>query len=163
MRGLYLASVWLHVVAAAAWIGALVFVAAILVPVLRRGDPEVRARLLRESGPALRRLGWTAFATLIVTGIGNLLGRGFVLADLHGRLWWGPFGHALAWKLGLFALVLALSAVHDFRLGPRAAAAHPGSAEAFRLRRAASWIGRLNLLLALAIVFFAVMLVRGWP
>jgi putative copper export protein len=163
MRGLYLLSVWLHVVAAAAWVGSLVFVAAVLVPVLRRGDDLTRGRVLRAAGPAMRALGWTAFGLLLVTGIGNLAGRGFLPSDVAGRLWWGPFGRALAWKLGLFLVVLALSAVHDFRLGPRAAAAGPGSPEAARLRRAASWLGRLNLLLALAILVFAVMLVRGWP
>jgi putative copper export protein len=160
---LYLISVWLHVLAAAAWTGSLVFVAAVLVPVLRRGDADTRARVFRASGPSMRRLGWGSFAVLLVTGIGNLAGRGYDLADATGRLWWGPFGHALAWKLALFAVVLLLSLVHDLRLGPRAAAVAPGSPEAERLRRAASWIGRVNLLLTLAILFFAVMLVRGWP
>src|SRR5687768_15353674 len=108
MRGLYLVSVWLHVIAAAAWVGALVFLAAVLVPVLRRGDDATRARVLRQSGPALRALGWTAFAVLLLTGVANLAGRGYELADATGRLWWGPFGQAFAWKMGLFAVVLAL-------------------------------------------------------
>jgi putative copper export protein len=163
MRELYLVSVWLHIVVAAAWLGALIFVAVVLVPVLRRGDPVARAQVFRDSGPGLRRLGWGSFALLLITGLGNLAGRGFELDDATGRLWWGPFGHALAWKLAILAAVLALSALHDFKLGPRAVAAVPGSAEAARLRRTAVWIGRLNLALALVIVFFAVMLVRGWP
>jgi copper resistance protein D len=163
VRGLYLASVWLHIVAAAAWVGSLVFVAAVLVPVLRRGDAATRSRVFRQSGPALRALGWTAFAVLLVTGIGNLAGRGFELADATGRLWWGPFGHAFAWKMALFGVVLVLSALHDFRWGSRAAAAEPGSPAADSSRRVASWVGRLNLLLALGILFFAVLLVRGWP
>lgn len=39
----------------------------------------------------------------------------------------------------------------------------PASPAAGRLRRQASRIGRLNLLLALVISAFGVMLVRGWP
>jgi len=167
MRGLYLVSVWLHILAAATWIGTLVFLAAVLVPVLRRqGDDRLRARLLGAAGPGLRALGWSAFAVLFATGLVNLTGRGFDLADpsdVGWRLWQGPFGRALTWKLSLFGVVLLLSALHDFRWGPRAAAAEPGSPEALRLRRVASWVGRVNLLLALAIVLFAVMLVRGWP
>jgi uncharacterized membrane protein len=164
MRDLYLVSVWLHVLAAASWIGCLVFIAAVLVPTLRRQPDGALARdVLVATGPALRRLGWTSFAILFVTGLVNLGGRGFSWEDAGWRLWQGPFGRAFGWKMGLFALVLALSAVHDFRWGPRAAAAAPGSPEALRLRRLASWLGRLNLLLALAIVAFAVMLVRGWP
>jgi putative copper export protein len=111
----------------------------------------------------LRNLGWISFGVLLVTGIGNLAGRGFDLADLGWRLWAGPFGRALTWKLTLFAAVLLLSAVHDFWLGPRASMATPGSVAALRARRIAGWIGRLELLLGLAIFAFAVMLVRGWP
>jgi uncharacterized membrane protein len=164
MRVLYLASVWLHVLAAAAWLGAMAFLALVLVPTLRAsGDEALRVRVLRDSGRRLRTLGWGCFAVLVPTGIVNLLGRGYDLGDLSGRLWWGPFGRALAIKLGLVFVVLVASAVHDFRLGPRAAAAIPGSPAALRLRRTASWIGRLNLLLGVAIVLFAIFLVRGWP
>jgi hypothetical protein len=62
--------------------------------------------------------------------------------------------------------VLLVSAVHDFSLGPRATVAiakDPTSAEAERFRRRASVLGRLNALLALALVALGVILVRGWP
>jgi uncharacterized membrane protein len=164
LRWLYLLSVWLHVVAAATWLGSAVFLAAVLVPTLRAGGDEgVRARVLRASGPRLRNLGWLAFAVLVVTGIGNLAGRGFDLSDLSWRLWAGPFGHALTWKLALFAVVLLLSALHDFVLGPRATLAAPGSRAALRARRIATWMGRATLVLGLAILAFATLLVRGWP
>ena len=162
MGTLYVVSVWLHILAAAAWIGAMVFLAVVLVPTLRaHGDDALRARLLAASGPRVRALGWTSFALLTVTGTVNLASRGYDLEDVGWRLWQGPFGHALTWKLSLVALIRVLSAVHDFRIGPRSSAAVPGSPEALRLRRTASWLGRLSLLLALAVVFFAVLLVRG--
>lgn len=167
MRLLYLVSVWIHILAAATWLGAAVFLVAVLVPTLRAGgDETVRARVLRASGPRLRALGWICFGLLAVTGVGNLAGRGFDLfdrLDLTWRLWTGPFGQALVWKLALFAAVLLLSAAHDFWLGPRAAAADPGSPPALRARRRAAWMGRVVLLLGIAIVGFAVLLVRGWP
>lgn len=162
MGNLYLVSVWLHVLAAATWFGTMVFLAAVLVPTLRaQGDDALRSRLLGAAGPRLRNLGWTAFAVLVSTGTFNLAGRGYDLADVGGRLWWGPFGRAFTWKMVLVGVVLLLSAVHDFWLGPRSSRATPGSPEALRLRRAASWLGRLNLLLALMVIFLAVMLVRG--
>jgi len=162
MGTLYLVSVWLHVLAAATWFGTMVFLAAVLVPTLRaHGDDALRSRLLAASGSRLRALGWTSFAVLAVTGTVNLVSRGYDLADLGGRLWWGPFGRAFTWKMVLVAVILVLSAFHDFRLGPRSARAVPGSPEALRLRRTASWMGRLNLLLGLAVIYLAVMLVRG--
>jgi len=82
-----------------------------------------------------------------------------------GAAWWAtPFGRLLAHKLALVVLVLALSAVHDFIVGPRAAALmrdDPGSPGALAWRRAASWMGRVNLLLALAVLAIAVALVCG--
>ncbi|MBX6378285.1 MAG: DUF4149 domain-containing protein, partial [Clostridia bacterium] len=75
-----------------------------------------------------------------------------------------PFGRALVLKLALVVVILALSTVHDFAVGPRATAAaraDPASAAAVRLRRLASRLGRLNLLLALAVAALAAALVRG--
>ncbi|MBZ0114062.1 MAG: CopD family protein [Thermoanaerobaculia bacterium] len=168
MRLLYLLTVWLHILVAAAWIGAMFFLALVLIPSLRKlGDATLRASLLHESGMRLRQLGWATFATLAVTGVALVGFRGFGWQDLlSGQLWRGPFGNALAIKLILFGSIVAISFWHDFRLGPRATEASmtdPRSAEAERLRRLASWCGRFTLLLTLGVVALAVVLVRGWP
>ena len=75
--------------------------------------------------------------------------------------WLGSaFGRTVVLKLAAFALVLMVSAVHDFVVGPRAAAAIERDAAS---PETASLLGRLNALLALALVAIAVALVRGWP
>jgi hypothetical protein len=77
-----------------------------------------------------------------------------------------PFGHAVVCKLGLFALALVVSAIHDFVVGPRATLAvehDPRSPAADKLRRQASLLGRANAFLALLLVALGVILVRGWP
>ena len=168
MRLAYLVSVWIHIVAAVVWLGAMTFLALVLVPTLRaRGDRHLTAELMHGAGLRLRGVGWTALGILGVTGIFNLGRRGFGLASLaSGALWSGPFGHAFALKMLLVLVVVVLSLMHDFWVGPRAGSAtagDPQSQESARLRMAASWLGRLNLLLALVIVMLAVMLVRGWP
>lgn len=69
-------------------------------------------------------------------------------------------------NLFLVFAVLILSGLHDFIIGPAATAAgkaDPGSAYAGRLRRDASWMGRMNLVLALVVTAIGVMLVRGRP
>jgi uncharacterized membrane protein len=166
MRVAYLISVWLHVLAATVWIGGLIFVALVIVPVLRR--PEVRegaARLVHFTGVRFRWIGWACFALLFVTGLYNTIYRLESWTDLFtADLWSGPFGWLLGWKLLVFAVILAVSAVHDFVVGPRATAVwqkNPGSPEATRLRKQATWFGRVNLLLALIILALAIMLVRG--
>jgi copper resistance protein D len=168
MKLLYLASIWLHLLAAAVWLGGMLFLAFIVVPALRRPSIQaVAAPLIQWTGERFRWIGWVCFGLLLGSGIFNLAYRGIGWSDVwSGRLWQGPFGEALAIKLLLVAVVLLISAAHDFYLGPRATAvwqANPASARATRWRRQASWMGRLNLVLGLVIVFFATMLVRGWP
>lgn len=168
MRAFYILSVWLHILAAATWLGGMLFLALAVVPLLRR--PEyggIAAPLVHWLGVRFRWIGWVCLGLLVLSGTFNLIYRGYGWDDVwSGRLWQGPFGQALGIKLALVAVIFVMSAVHDFRIGPRATAlwqANPASPEAKRLRRQASWIGRLNLILALVVVALAVILVRGWP
>jgi putative copper export protein len=164
---LYLVSVWLHILAATTWIGGMLFVALVVVPSVRRGDLGNTAKLFGETGRRFRAVGWTCFAVLFLTGCYNLAARGVTLHDFIDRRWvTSPFGRAVVMKLSVFAVVVVLSAVHDYVIGPRAVVElerDPGSPAALRLRRRASLLGRLNALLALVLVGLAVILVRGWP
>lgn len=168
LYALYVLSVWIHILAATVWIGGLFFVVLVVVPWLRRtGDRQQGAAFLRDTGLRFRTVGWACFAILVVTGTFNLWMRGVRLHHFTDPAWLGsPLGRAIVLKLSAFLAVVVVSAIHDFVWGPRATAAlaaDPESAEARRLRRRASVAGRLNGLLALAIVFFAVVIVRGWP
>lgn len=131
---------WLHLVAAITWVGGMLFIALVVVPETRRlEDPAMRRRLVRALGRRFRTVGWIALGVLVATGLWNLWLRPFLLES--------PRFH---WKLGLVLLALGLSLGHDVVLGPRAGA--PDAAPAVRLW--ASWIARLNLLVALAVVLF---------
>jgi len=166
MNTLYLVSVWIHVLAAMTWVGGMAFLVFVMVPILRL--PEYRERasaLVHRSMIKFRLVGWICLATLIVTGSFNMWVRGLRWsAFLDGSAALNPVARALGYKLVLVAVVLAVSAVHDFYIGPRATRLWqqaPDSQEATRFRKRAAMFGRVNALLALAIVFFAVMLVRG--
>lgn len=163
----YLISVWLHILAAAVWIGGMAFLGLVLVPVVRgRGFESVRTSLLYETGIRLRRVGWVAIGLLVVTGIVNLGIRGYAWSDLwDGTFLQDGWGRMMGVKLLLVLLVLGISVWHDFFMGPRATrvlSAGAGSTEAMRVRRVASIAGRLMLLISLVILAIAVMLVRGW-
>lgn len=165
MRTLYVLSVWLHIVAAAVWIGGMAFLILVVVPWLRAGRERMAGALLRETGGRFLPIAWIIFAILLATGTFNLYVRGVRPANLIDPVWLAtPFGTAVALKLVLFAAIVVVSGVHDFATGRRASEAmeaDPGSPRALSLRRRASLLGRLNALLALAIVLVAVMLVRG--
>lgn len=166
MRTLYLVSVGLHIVAAALWIGGMLFLVLVIVPSLRSPAlaPHATAAI-RVVGERFRTVGWVTLLVLFVTGTVNAAFRAGSASELSTSTWWAtPFGRLLAMKLVLVALVLVLSAYHDFVAGPRAGrlmAEAPGTPEAARWRTVARTLGRVNLLLALAIVGIAVRLVRG--
>jgi uncharacterized membrane protein len=157
---------WLHVVAAAVWIGGMVFIAAVLIPVVR--SPEFRSRsaeLVRVTGRRFRTIGWGALVVLLVSGFYRAAERGVgVTALLSGEAWGSRMGRLLTVKLVLVVAVLVVSLLHDFSIGPRAGRAmnaEPGSERALALRRAASWMGRFNLVAALVIVALGLMLTRS--
>jgi len=150
MHTLYLLSVWVHILAATVWIGGMLFLVLVVVPWLRKGARPDAAVFLRETGERFRNVGWICFVVLLITGTFNLWVRGTTVVV----------------KLSAFFLVLMVSSIHDFVIGPRATraiAADAGSTEAQVQRRRASVLGRVNVLLALILVAAGVMLVRGVP
>ena len=167
MQALYITSVFLHILAAVIWIGGMFFLILVVVPWLRAGNRAQAGTLLRDTGIRFRWVGWACLLTLLATGVLNLWLRRVRLSSFADPEWLAsPFGRAVALKLTLFGLVLAVSTLHDFRVGPAATRAmrdDPDGPDARRLRRAASWMGRVNTLLALALVFLGVVLVLGWP
>lgn len=166
MHTAYLISVWLHIIAAMTWIGGMLFLVTVLVPMLRSAEMRPKAaELFHVIGVRFRVVGWVALTTLIITGTFNITIRGYTLGQIVSLdVFAGPWGKTLAHKLGCVGLILILSGLHDFWLGPKATRLARGGAapeERERFRRVASLMGRATLLLALAVVAFAVALVRG--
>jgi putative copper export protein len=178
---LYHLSVLAHILSAMIWIGGMLFLALVLVPSTRHLPAPERAALFGSVGRRFRTIGWVCIATLLVTGVVNLTYRGVTWDTLlTSALWSSPFGQTLALKLGFVAILLGLSAYHDFVLGPRsvrlARSLPPGTTsdrepgrverdrrDAERARRVASLIGRIEAILALVVLALASTLVRGTP
>ena len=165
MSSLYWTAVTLHVLAALGWLGGMFFLALVGAPVLRQVEPpELRQALFQRLGVRFRAVGWALLATLVATGALVLHERGLLRWSgvLGARAFWRTaLGHALAAKLAAVAVMLAVSAVHDFVLGPIAGRARAGSPGALRLRRRAAWLARVNALVGIALVVAAVRLARG--
>lgn len=165
MPFLYYVNVTIHVLAAMFWLGGMFFLAVVGAPALRAVQPPaLRQQLFQELGVRFRTAGWWAIGVLLVTGVLNLHYRHWL--QWHGVLgnaafWRTGQGHTLALKLTSVAAMLAVSAVHDFLVGPRAGLAPPGSPEALRLRRRAALLARANAVLGLIVVIAAVRLARG--
>lgn len=161
----YYANVTIHVLAALFWLGGMFFLGLVGAPVLRGIEPpELRQRLFHQLGLRFRTLGWIAIAVLITTGILNLQFRGLLRWDRvlsSPTFWRTPFGGALALKLACVTVMLTLSALHDFSIGPRAGLAGPLTGEGRRLRAQSMWMARVNAIVGLLLVGAAVRLARG--
>src|SRR5262249_24988412 len=67
---------FLHVAAALTWVGGMLFVALVLVPVTRRlEDAMLRRHLMHEAGLRFRTVGWIAMGVLVATGLVNVWQR----------------------------------------------------------------------------------------
>jgi len=87
--------------------------------------------------------------------------RGWLPLLARDDFWRTVAGRALAAKLAAVTVMLLVSAVHDFVLGPAAGRATAGSPEALRLRRRAAWLARANAMLGVLLVLAAVRLARS--
>lgn len=139
----------------ATWMGGMIFLAAVVLPILRRGDPAAVGQFMGKAAPRLRMVGWVSLVVLGLTGWGQMLFRGLPMSN-----------HLILSKIVIFLVIVIMSIAHDFWLGPRASLAmqtDPGSPETLRLRRVALMMGRVTALLALVAVTLGVFIVRGVP
>ncbi|HSS31607.1 MAG TPA: CopD family protein [Nitrospiraceae bacterium] len=152
--------VWFHLLAAIAWIGGMLFLSVVLVPVLRcEPFASQKAVLFRAIAGRFRAVVWGAIAVLLFTGPLLLHQRGIPITDPSA---WPT---VLVAMLGLVALLLLLTLLHDFILGPRVlqiAQIHTDSRTRFEhsLVLWSPWVARFSFILALAVLFTAVVLVR---
>lgn len=158
---IWIAAISLHVLAAIVWIGGMAFLSLVLAPVVRKGSaiPEYVV-LFRSSALRFRLVVWGAMSVLLVTGP-------FLLAQRNI-----PFTNPAAWpqvvavKLGLVAGLFLFTFSHDLLLGPKVGQimAIPEAKRTAReqaLVGSASWLPRLSLLIALAIIVAAAILSRS--
>ncbi|TLY31048.1 MAG: DUF4149 domain-containing protein [Nitrospirae bacterium] len=153
-------NLWLHILAAVIWIGGMLFLSLVAVPVLRQVDsPLLRADLFRKMAWRFRRLVWICLAVLILTGTVNVAFYGDTTQG-------SPYLKVLGIKLGLVAVLVAMGVAHDFIIGPRAARAQsrdgllPTGTDLLMVQLA-PWVGRLNLLLGVIILVLAAALTRS--
>ncbi len=135
--------VWLHVVAATAWVGGLLYASHLVLPGLARGERGYIRLLVRG-----RLVAWAALGLLVLSGLENLR-----------RV--GVESHWLMGKLLLVIGLLALAAHRDFALLPRLVHALERDEDSTAALRGLRVADHVLLLLALAVLFLAVGVARG--
>jgi uncharacterized membrane protein len=145
MRGWYLVSVWLHVLAAMTWVGGMVLLVIAIMPYVRRQDAATRDAFLAWFGRRFRQITWACFGVLAATGTFNLWVRGVRIGDVLRSEWRETtWGQLLVVKLVLVVAAVAMTIAHERLMTPSVS----------------RWSGRSLLVVGLAIVWIAVLLVR---
>jgi uncharacterized membrane protein len=152
---------WIHIIAATIWVGPQVFLFAVAVPALRTvADTQERARLMRMITTRFGYLGWGALAVLVVTGIGNIYEK-----DDRDFLFDQNWGVIFQVKMTLVILIIALTALHSFVIGPRMLRAQESVADEAQIasmRRFSILISGVGLLLSLGVLFCAAAMNSDW-
>lgn len=164
---LYQIAVLIHLLAVAIWLGGALFLATVMVPLSRRqmGSPAQGARFLGHVARRFRPVAWVSIILMVASGAFLATDHwGVESADFFGGSGW--FIRVLQAKVAIVALIVVLSFVHDFILGPRVARrVEESTTEGQRPsgRRALIWMARANVVLMLVVVALAVTLTRGSP
>lgn len=161
-REIYLLSVFLHIVSASFWLGGILYLSLVALPLLRKeGDLKSFAHRFYSFAVRHQIFGGIALAILLITGIVNLLYRGIPLSTLFFLT--SPKGveRFIVEKFYLFFLLVAIQHLHDFVIGRRAlrkmmAGEDPGVYRTFSIL-----FGQISLLLTFFIVYLAIRFVRG--
>jgi uncharacterized membrane protein len=140
-----------HLLAAIVWTGGTIALVFVAVPPVQRLEGEARAQVLREFGRRWRPIGWSALGLAIVTGA--------IIATRDGAFDTTPakFDWVLGIKGALVGLLIAGAYLHDYVLGPGLARQIREGQPQSR-RRVLTTIGRVNLLLTVAIPILGVLL-----
>ncbi len=160
---------WIHLIAAAVWIGSQVMMFTTVTPSLRLIEsPAVRGLVMRSVTRRFGYLGWGALLILILTGLGNVADRD----DLYQPVGVFDFGFRYAWllttKLALTVVVVLLTAWHTFVHGPRllreleaTGGGRPTAAAEARIgsmRRLSIIVSVVNLIIALGIIYLVTLM-----
>ncbi len=154
------AALWLHVLAAMIWVGALAFFGVAFVPAARALAPDEAIVAFERGRRALRTLSWIAIQLLLVTGGLNVYFRLRAGGDPGAFYIW-----TLAVKVLLFGAMVFHQSLQAFKYGPRiAAAAECGETEAqsAALREnVARWTSLLNINTAIGLVVLLLGILLG--
>lgn len=165
---MYQLNVWIHILMATIWVGGLIYTSAIVIPFALSKQGEERQQIIRGMARRFRTLGWVSIGVLFLTGIGNLYlrlspirieqlfsGEAFDPTKVDGFI-----ARWLLWKIILVVLMIALMLYHDIT-SLAAAKRHEGKPGSPPHNRAGSIAAALATLLAIAVLYVSVRLVRG--
>lgn len=153
---------WIHLVAATAWIGGLIFINFVFVPIVNQLEPKDRGKANQLLGKYFARVAGVSGFALVLTGLVNLP-EGTGWGDLSDT---GDYGTFVYLKVLIIVAFFVLGFYVPLKLAPKMLrlAPQPGekpSPELLATGEQILLIGRINMIIGFAILFFAAVLLNG--
>ena len=161
LNDMYIFLSWIHLTAAMFWVGGMLFLSLVAVPTLKGSVDPVQAQ------------GWfialaRRFRTFVWVTIGILIFSGLWLLPQHlqGFLPFSGWPTLVIVKLMLVFLLIVTSVVHDRIIGPKVRGIKQKVKTEWTsadhvIVKFAPWVGRITMILGLAIVLVGAILVRS--
>ena len=154
---------YLHIIAMSTWVGGMLYIVLIEVPVLRKNlDPADFSAQMTLLGKRFQTVGWILLLILFATGLSNIM-----LEDSISELMKTPvYTLSIIIKLVLFTLMVLNTALHTFYLGPnmsrlsermKSSRSEEISVELNNLRKRSIFSSAFSLILSLVIVYFGML------
>jgi len=141
-------------IAAMLWVGGMLFFSFVLIPSLKRGLTDgLRADLVSRVGKRFRVVGWISLVVILLSGVLRFYQEGRPLS---------VYSAAFKIKLVLVLIMVLFTLLHDLVLGPKSVALSRSGLASGLSRKVVRVVARVNLLIALLVVWAAVSFVRGF-
>lgn len=160
---LLIASQYLHLISMAAWVGGMLYMVLVEVPVLKGNlEPAEFSSQMSLLGKRFKKIGWILLFLLFTTGVLNII----LEQDISAMMKSETYRMSITIKLILFTLMVLNTAIHSLYLGPKmsqlAEKISSGSgddlnADLVNLRKRSMFSSALSLLLSLIIVYFGLL------
>lgn len=146
---------WIHLAAAIALIGGLIYSQFALAPAARDTATDSRSReVVRLAGRRFRTVAWVSLILLILTGAYQMLNES---GSARIETAWGV---VLMLKLFLFAIAFGLLLIHDFIIDPYAPASQDTSPSSPTVPARADTLQKAVIVMTLAVLLVAAYLAK---
>jgi len=148
---------FVHLLAACTWLGGMIYINLIFMPMLKTVEPAAAGRLVRENGTRFPKLAWASVVLLIITGM-MLLNRNAVF-DFST-----DYGTFLTLKLSTILIMITIGLYITFLLYPKLMKLAPKDGEApsmdfVSLQKRLPLLARINMILGILVLFFVSMII----
>ncbi len=148
---------FVHLLAACTWLGGMIYINLIFMPMLKTVEPSTAGQLVRENGIRFPKLAWASVGLLIITGVMHLnMDAVFDFSTDYGTF--------LTLKLITIVVMITIGLYITFLLYPKLIKLAPQDGEApssefVSLQKRLPILARINMLLGILVLFFVSMII----